>query len=106
MLVGHIEELPALQQDRPVGADAYRLLRQRQRHAVAGEGARVLAIEISGELVKHDDLGKAAVGPVPPVEELAQGGAGVERAELGADRLVEGGVLGPPLLGAVAFEPE
>ena len=28
---------------------------------------RVLAIEISGELVEHDDLGKAAVGPVPPV---------------------------------------
>ena len=106
MLVGHVEELPALQQDRPVGTHAHRLLRQGQRHAIAGEGSGVLAIEISGELVEHDDLGKAAVGPVAPVVQLAQGGAGVERAELGADRLIEGGVLGPPLLGAVAFEPE
>src|SRR5262245_58979264 len=45
-----------------------RFLRQRQRHAVLGEGLRRTAPDIARELIEHDDLGKTPLHCRAPCE--------------------------------------
>ena len=104
--VGHVDEGPALDRQRLIRAGAHRLLRQGQRHRVAGEGQRRAAVDVPGELVEHDDLGQPSLRLLAPRGQLARVGGLMQRAELRADALVERGVDAPPLRRLEFLEPE
>jgi hypothetical protein len=48
------------------------LLRQNQRHCILGKGLRRTSMNIPRELVQHDDLGQASMGPDTPLVKLSR----------------------------------
>ncbi len=58
--VGHVEEGPLRGFERQVGSQVDGFLGQDQRHAVLGEGARVVSVQVARELVQHDDFSQPA----------------------------------------------
>ncbi len=104
--VGHVEEHAARRRQGLVVAAGHRLLRERERHRVAGEGARRAAEEVARELVERDDLGEPAFRRGAPVPQLAGLRRGLQRTEALAQPRVEGLVDAPPLRRLDLVEPE
>ncbi len=76
------------------------------RLRVAGEGARVVAIDVAWHLVEQQDQGQASAAAIGPGLEATGNGGVVRRAMGDFHQLVEGGVLDEPAFVHAGPEPE
>ena len=104
--VGHVEEGPLRGFERQVGSQVDGFLGQDQRHAVLGEGARVVSVQVARELVQHDDFSQPARRGGAPGPQLAGGGLGMQRQEALSDGGIEGRILAEMLFRRGFLEPE
>jgi hypothetical protein len=95
----HVEEDALVAGQRAVVAAVEPLEGELESARVAGEGGRLAAVHVAGELVEHEDLRQPPARLSQPVVELAPANRLVHAGEPGPDLLVEGEVLLPPASG-------
>ncbi len=84
----------------------HQLLRQRQGQRVLRKGLRGVAVDVTREMVEHQDLGQAPLGRGAPDKQLTPRRLLQRGPESDADGFVQGRVFGEMVLGGEFGEPE
>ena len=102
----HVKESQIFRGKLLVVTDCNRFLRKDQRDGVIGKTAWIVAEQISGELVQHNDLRQTTLWCFPPLEQLAMYGGGVRLTKAGGDGFIDLGKRVEPLFWRQFFVPK